>query len=247
MRKRTLVVLVAMMANVAHAQPLDDAAFAIDEAEFERALELLARAEEGPLDLAGLQRLLALRALALFGLRDDDALARALADYATIGPEALEGPPRLAQLYAEARLRATAPRLDVDARLEGDVAVVEARWDPPHPLSREVRVHARSEGAEWESGTGSLRLPRGEGGVEYFVEAIGPGGAVLSREGSRGSPRVLGRLDGVRETPNRQAARRRLRLGLGIGIAVAVVAAVVTVVVLTRPRGLELFGPVPER
>lgn len=247
-RKRTLIVLAALMANAAHAQPpLDEAALAIDEAEFEDALDLLRRAEEGPLDLPALRRLLSLRALALFGLRDDDALARALADYATVGPEALEGPPRLAQLYAEARMRVSPSRLDVDARFEGEVAIIAARWDPaPHALSREVRVHAQVGDRGWEVGEGALRLAREGDAVSYYVEALGPGGVVLSREGSRESPRVLGHLDGVREAPSRLPSRRPLRLGFGIGVAVAVVAAVVAAILVTRPRGLELVGPVPE-
>ena len=52
-----------------------------------------------------------------------------------------------------------------------------------------VRVYGRGVGNDWASGSRTLRIdPDGAESGEYYAEAVGPGGAVLVRQGSEISP-----------------------------------------------------------
>jgi hypothetical protein len=56
-------------------------------------------------------------------------------------------------------------------------------------LSEDVRVFGRGAGGEWASGSGTLRVaPEGAKRGEFYAEAVGPGGAILARDGQEASP-----------------------------------------------------------
>lgn len=173
---------------------LDQAKRRADRAQFTRALDLLAQAEASDdLQRDDVVELLQIRATVQFALRDTDELDSDLRRLASLDPSFVWGPrtpPALRRAWdgvldeIDDELEV---RVDVDhepgsvrirARVRGDV----------EGLVRATTIHGRAPGGEWlSSDSGELTVPSA-GGVEYYVEAVGPGQAVIAGEGTRDDP-----------------------------------------------------------
>jgi hypothetical protein len=178
-------------------EPLEDARRAYEDAEFQRALELLEDAEwNAALDRESLVLLLETRALAARALGDTALTRSTLQALASIDPQHAFGPevpPELVAAFTQerselrgpvrvvGRVEASVSGLRVVADVEGDVA----------GLVREVRVYGRADADAVRDAPGALDVPVPPGArVEWWAEALGAGGAVLARDGSRASPRT---------------------------------------------------------
>ena len=238
---RAVAILATLSPSVALAHPAVDAGrSAFENAEFVEALDAFARAEAADdLDRDALIALFATRAQVHLAMRNEEAMRADLARLATVDPSHAFGrraPPDLRRAFAE--IRAESPgaiRLAIDASARGDGVSVGATADnDPQGLVREVRVFGRARGASsWERAIDAPLFVSAGGQVEYYVEAVGPGGVVLAAIGSA-------------DAPERQSSRSRrivdsepadssasagsddtaLWVVLGIGIALAVSAAI---------------------
>ena len=208
MLRHLIVLVVASTALAAAPARADQAALEqarqlFWEARFEDALAAADRAEQGDdLTREDLIALYELRAQIERGQRDRDGMRAALERLAAVDPDHEFGraiPPDIVALFDELRADASAP-IAVDARAEprSDGAVVHATAaEDPLGLVREVRVHARQPGGEWQTGTSPLET--GSATVEYYAEAVGPGGAVIASAGTADAPRsasVAVQMDG---------------------------------------------------
>lgn len=178
--------------------PLDEARQAYEAAEFRRAIELLERVErDAAFDRDTYVRLLELRALSHRALAEDEATGRTLRVLASVEPAyrfGPEAPPDLVEDFEAIRAALPGPiAFDARATPSPAGATVEARVvrDPENVL-RALRVHARVDGGAWQSGNESLQVAAAPGArIEWYAEAVGPGGALLSTIGSAGAPRTL--------------------------------------------------------
>jgi hypothetical protein len=248
------------LGGVALAQsPLEDARERIDAAEFEQAVRVLDQLETGGvLTRDELVQLYLVRAEALLALgRSGAALDRDLDRLAALAPDlALSDRtrPELREGLAARRREQLSLSLSLEIEREAGAVRVRAtvRGDPGG-LVRGVRLHARAGAAsEWTSRSGdTLVLPAAAGDVEYWGEAVGPGGAILATAGSASSP-----LRGdsaaappaiVVETPASPGGgddATAIGVGIGIGAGVAVVIAIVLAVALTSSSTETQLGPV---
>jgi len=244
--------LVGASATARAASPeVDEAVARYEGADFEGALEALARAEAGQgLDRAELLRLLATRALVDFALGRSEALDRDLVMLASLEPEydlGRRAPPAVRQAFEAARGRvrgrlalrvdaAPAPGgLRVRAEVEGDAA----------GLVRATSISARRPGGPWRTaGGGTLDLAVTHGAVEAWAVARGPGGAPVATAGSAEAPLRLAAP--AAERPRRRPSgggNATLWIGIGVGAAVAAVATTVLVVVASGADEDTLVGP----
>lgn len=236
---------------------LDAGRAQLEQAEFEAALAALERAARSDdLRRADVVELFELRALAHVALADVSALDRDIAALASIAPDHRfppEAPPELQVMLdreAEAAGRlavvgasvGTAAGVRLDAEVENDEG----------GIVRAVRVHVR-EGERWrtlEPGTSVNASVR-----SYYVEAIGPGGAVVASHGSREVPLAV-ETEGAAavEWPDvfgNQGERDDdggeegpwLWVGIGAGVAVAL-GVVLLVVLLSGSEGTQPEAPV---
>lgn len=200
MLRGTLVLsfaLAVLAPGRASAHPLiDQARDAYDSARHARALELLDRAEDGnDLSREDLVELLTLRAMAHRGRRQMDLAEVDLFRLASLDPEHRFGRrvhPALRRLFATVLDRIPGPiHLEVGAEREGEVVTVRASInDDVAALAQGFRIHARSVGGPWQTSPhAELALSvMPDEAAEYFVEALGPGGAVIASEGTEAVP-----------------------------------------------------------
>lgn len=249
----------------AFAHPLvEQAAGEVERAEFERALATLARASEGEeLTRQDVIELLRTRAIARFALGRDGAMRRDLVQLAAVAPAMAlpeSVPPAVREAFDAARqARSSPPAMAARADTGRHGFVISAELtDAPPDLVREVRVSWRFADGSWSSEPGpQVRVPAPAGStIEYFAEAVGPGGAVLWREGDVSSPRrastaaLLGAVGagagaGAGAGSAQQEAPVWPWLALGAGVALAA-GAVVAILLLTADRGDDRtrFDPV---
>jgi hypothetical protein len=170
---------------------------AYDDADFARALAALDEVpDSGPLTLAELVQYLELRAFVGFATGDDARTQAALDQLASIDPDyALpsSAPPPVVETFARLRSERVALSMVTEARPEPGALHLQAavRGDPSRSVLR-VTLRARPEGGSWQTARGDtldLVLPDG-GTMEYYAEALGLGGAVLSSAGSAAEPRT---------------------------------------------------------
>ncbi len=208
------------------------------EADFDGALEAFARAERGPLDRAELVSLLEGRAQVEFAAGDQGELDATLAALASLAPAhrlAPESPPELVERFGAARRRSgRGLSVDVDAAREGGVLrVVATVQGDIAGLARRVRVVARIGGLERAAIDEPLELDVSEtDSVEYWVEVLGPGRAVVAGLGDAGRPEVSRGVGAADDAT-------WLWVGLGVGGGVVLVGAIlVGVFVGTQPPPL---------
>lgn len=227
-------------ATVARAQ-LEEAQTQYEEASFEAALEALERAWQGDdLDQDDLIAVLRLRALVHLGLGDLDAVREDVRLLLSLQPDLQLDESLPPEVHAAAedlraevgqgiRVRSIVEPTDtgvwIDAEVEG----------APAELLRGVRVSGRAGEEAWRSTQEpplEVTVPGG-GTVTYHAEALGPGGAVIAREGSAENP-LLWSATGEASTPEEAdggSSGAWLWAGVGAGAA-AVVGAVVAIVLL---------------
>lgn len=121
---------------------------------------------------------------------------------------------------------------------------------------RSTRLHSRTAGGAWEGGRDdSLVLPPHVLSVEWYAEAVGPGGVVVATTGDRETPGILRfeRASGDERAESRPTdprdrvtGRRKRWLWIGTGVALVAIGAVVTAVLLTsrsEASGGSIAGP----
>ena len=184
--------------EVALAHPtIDEGRRLYDEADFEGALSALARAEAAAeLSRGELASLYALRALVYRGMRQEQAMDSELRRLLFVDPDhSLDAaaPPevhqRLGVLHSDnpdpIRLEVLSDRSDSAVTIRANV------FNDELSLVRQVRVTARVQDDMWTSMPGPLEVPSNRAqSVEYYAQAVGPGGVVLASGGSAEDPLV---------------------------------------------------------
>jgi hypothetical protein len=225
----SLVVSVLLVAGTARAHPLvDEARASYENADFEGALDALSRAEASTeLVLADLEALYDLRILVHLGMGDDEAVEADLRRLLSIAPAHEFGdatPPEVLEQASQVRTELGGPIRVVARAAPGTAGVrieAEVRNDPSN-VTRSVRIGVRRGGGVWRVvADTSTDVASGEA-VEFYAEAVGPGGVVLATDGTRSGPRVW---DGGASS----GGVPWLWVGVGAG-AVALIAVVVVVV-----------------
>ena len=206
--RRALVVftLVGLWPGAASAQ-LDEGVRLYEDADFRGALEAFDRAIEEGLSREQLARLYLVRAQVRFALDDQAEMMRDAARLAAVDPQHQLGravPPQVREAFEEARELGAGLTLEAIAEPMPDGVRIGATVDgDPGDVVREVRIAGRPVGSrEWIVGTdGSLEVPSSGGAVEWYVEVIGEGGAVVRSEGRPDAPRAFGRSESVASEP----------------------------------------------
>lgn len=250
-----LVLLVCAVSSVSTARAQDalaEATAAFQRAAFAEAIEAYDRAAAGDgLDRDGVLALLEGRALARHAARDHAGAERDLAALLSLQPDATLGemaPPALQRAFARLQGEVAGTiALSVEASRVPDGFAVRTRvQNDVASLVRAVRVHWESEG-EWRRAEGrGVRVVAGST-LRFYVEAIGPGGAVLARHGSPDAPERAAAIEGGAspvEAPIEPASDdTALWVGVGVGAAVMVAVAVVLAVVLAPPDRTQPSAP----
>lgn len=165
-------------------------------AQFEQALTAFDEAE-GSHDLRrqDLARLYAYRAMVRFATGDRDQMEADLARLLAVEPNAqlpASAPPPVRKVFARlARLGVTAPRLvAAAAEIGGGLEVRASVQGGPAGLVHHVWVFARpGPGAKWVQGEDRVSVFAAPGVViDWYAEAVGPGGAVLVSQGTSTAP-----------------------------------------------------------
>lgn len=206
-----MLAVVALPAE-AWAHPiLDRARQRYYEADFAGALEQLARAERADdLTRTDALALLGLRALVHLGMENQQAFESDLARLVAIDPSHRfgdEAPPEAAEALDRARSSSPGPlavRVVVDPQASG-VSLAPDLQNDVGSMVREVRVHGRAAGeTRFERATDGVLVIQGDasGAVEYYAEAVGPGGAIIATAGSESSPLRWAPRDGSAVAPD---------------------------------------------
>lgn len=249
-----------LAAATAWAHPLlDSARERYEEADFAGALDTLARAEASSdlrrEDLVSLYRQRALVHFAMGSEVEMHADLRRLASLEPTTPMPPEIPPGVREAFDQARARLAGPiRVQVETESMAGGLRVQARVDGDTTgLVREVRTFGRTAGVSWRSRVGtSLDVPATRGtNVEFYVEAIGPGGAVIAHSGTRETPSsavvasaAIGGDDGATGVPVGGEDDSSTLWWVVGGSAVAVTAAVVVILLATSQESDQTqFGP----
>jgi tetratricopeptide (TPR) repeat protein len=232
------------------AHPLvDEARGHYEMAEFDAALATFARAEEADdLSVEDLAALFATRALVYLALDNRDAMNADLERLVSVAPDYdLDSrvPPDIRRGHAEMRARSPGPlrlRASPEPSAAGVTIEAHAERDAAN-LVREVRIRGRVAGAShWESAVDAPLLVPASGSdvVEYYVEAVGPGGAVLAESGRESAPlrASASARDGALVVPpgageSDDDEGGGAWLWIGLGGAAAVGAAVVAILLLS--------------
>ena len=193
-----LVIAFACLApGRAFAHPLiDEARAAYDRARYDRALELLEEAEQASdLTRDDLVELLLLSANAHRRQREMELVEVDLTRLASLDPERDLGRrvhPAIRRVFDRVTERVSRPvHVEATAEREGSrVEITAAVTDDIAALTQGFRLHGRAEGGTWEETNDSTLTVRAEPqlAVEYWVEAIGPGGAPIATHGSAAEP-----------------------------------------------------------
>lgn len=212
--------LLAMPAAASAQDGLSEARAAFDAAEFETALAQLDTLDASDaLSVDEVAAFLTLRAEVHFALGDAAAMEADLRALLALAPDARlpdTAPPELSEAAERARsealplptVRTEASPIAGGVRLRADIVADGAG------LARRARLHARSPGEAWREVEEELEVTGPS--VEYWAEALGPGGVVLAQEGSAAAPRRWGSATGGGELDP-------LVLGLSLGGAAAAV------------------------
>jgi hypothetical protein len=188
--------LVASPARAVDAE-LERASALLEGGDAAGALRVVAHVEaRTDLPASELLPLLILRARAHAALGDAAALsldARTLVAVAPSWQAAADAPEALRAAVDEARVAAPAPpSLEVDVYSAPGAARLVVDVEDPLGVVRGTRLASRLAGDDaWRTTVGHEVVVRGQTGerVEYFVEALGPGGVVVARVGSATAPR----------------------------------------------------------
>ena len=250
------VLSVSLVASEAHAQ-LDEGRRRLEHADFTRAVRAFDRAERGAhLTRDQLLSIYEGRAMARWAQGNERQAQHDLIALAEVDPHHAfppEAPPELGEAFADAaRDGGLSLQLSfVDA--PGSATLTVDTHHDDAGLVRALRTHVRvADGAWTESDSSTVRLDVAEhAAVEAWVEAIGPGGAVIATSGSEGAPIVHGggpiaelqpptpmpAPTSVFVEPSERHDDTPLWIGIGVGIAALVVAAVIICLVVGTSQG----------
>lgn len=247
---------------------LEDAVRLIGEANFEEALAALGEVEGADhLSRGEVVRLIVLRSLVHHALGNERDLDSNLTALASIEPDhtfASNVPPTVQSRFETLQRERDGPlELEVEARrIRGGFQIDARIQGDDSELIEETLIYARLPGGEWvptEGRTASIPV-RGEGAVEYYVDALGPGGAVLLSEGTENEPRLIGTPGGEEpvgdpsedptslnppiEDPEERVRRAWPWALLGTGIAAIIAGAIIAGVLVSRQnQGTQLDAP----
>ncbi len=218
-----------------------------EEADLERAHQALSRAEaSSELTLDELGRLYELRALLHRADGDELSTTEALRRLAFVQPEHAFGvgvPPELVLEFNEIRSSMSGGIelvTSVEATPTGVAIRAEATGDALS-LVREVRIYGSNGSQSWQNVPDApLEIAAVEGRIEYYAEAIGPGGVVLRRTSV--AEHLLSTTP-AEEPPSESGRRRGLWIGLGIGAGALVTAAIVVLAVTLGGGGEQVYQP----
>lgn len=254
-----LALYAALAPVTARAHPLvEDGVRFVQDAEFDAALAVFAAAEEATdLTAPELARLLAHRSLVHFALRQPELMRRDLAHLVAFAPDhplPEQVPPPVVRAQRQALEHRRAARVvAVVGTGPGSVHIAAEMAGAPDGLVRSVRVVAwdRGSGARLESDAGALRVPvERPGGVRYYVEALGAGGAVVAGLGSPERPRSARapthtRRADIDYSSTTEAGSIDPRWWIGGGVvAVTVISVIVAVVASSsNDEGTVVAGP----
>jgi hypothetical protein len=186
---------------VAAAHPLVDRGQRLfEEAEFQGALEAYSQAEQASdLTREDLVRLYQQRALVHHAMGNEAELENDVFRLATLEPRLQLGndvPPAVRQTFEAAKERVTdALRVVGNAEtMPGGVRVTARIENDLSALVQTIRVSTRVGDGEWRTAeAANVEVPAPAGArVQYYAEAIGPGGALVAWSGSRSDPRIAG-------------------------------------------------------
>jgi hypothetical protein len=226
----------------AFAHPLvDEAQAKYEEADFEGALDALTRAEAGDgLTRADLVAVYELRILVHLGIGEDEAVGTDLRRLISIAPghefsDAL--PPEVLRRASQVR-EELGGQIAVNVRASptttGVTLAAEVTRDPEN-LTREIRIVSRRGDDAWQTTRGDSLELSGDEEVEYYGEAVGPGGVVLATHGTESHPRTWGEGGG---SP-------WLWIGIGAGAAAVVALTIVIIAVATSGGGDQTSPTLP--
>ncbi|MFW5921041.1 MAG: hypothetical protein ACOCUS_04320, partial [Polyangiales bacterium] len=170
-----------------------------EDADFAGAVEALDVAEQAPeLTRDELVSLYGHRAVVRFALGEREAMRADMARLLAVDRDAelpASAPPPVREAWE--RVRAVPPeplRIEVDLDTSGETVHLSTRVQGrPSELVRQALLFARAaEGAAWVQGRdGEVRVrataARGES-VQWYAKALGPGGVVIARSGTRANP-----------------------------------------------------------
>jgi hypothetical protein len=230
----------------------------LQRAEFESAVQAFDRAEEANEGLTreDLVELYIHRAGAQLALQQGARMRADLRKLATLEPNHEFGPetrPEMVEAF-EALGGGSPIALGTDVSEDpGGVRVSGEVSNDGEELVRRVRVRARVGDGDWQEGEDALVLPAAVGGtLEYVVEAVGPGGAVLANEGTITSPatHALGGATGVGpdpEDPLDDDDDDDSNVGVIVGViaGVAAVALIVAIIAIAASSGNDQTMPDP--
>lgn len=230
------ILAIALAPAAAHAQ-LETARRHLENAEFERAIRAFDRAETSDgLYRADLVAVYEGRAMARWALGQEDDARRDLLALGTLEPDRelpAEAPPDLRRTFTEMPRQALAVELDWDDAPGRSTLHVRVENDDAG-LVREVRTHVRRGHQPWTTEASrdiDIDTEPGEG-IQVWVEAIGPGGAVVAGVGTALAPVVHGREPAVSaQVAGGSSDMTPIWLGVGIGAGVAAVVIIVLAVV----------------
>lgn len=230
-----LVALAVLGAPATASAQLDDGARLLAEADFERAERAYTRVlAERELSREDLVLAYEGRAFARWAQGDAGGARQDLLALASLDPERTlppEAPPPLVDAFAALPHAA----LGLDLEWEDDDGLAHLRVivrNDAADLVRAVRVHARRRGEAWTVGEEravTIRLERDQV-AEVWVEAVGPGGAIVARRGSALAPLEHGDVAGVRGTladPGAGPDPTPIWVGVGVGAGVLVAIAII--------------------
>lgn len=250
------VLCLSLSASAAHAQ-LDEGRRRLEQADFTRAVRAFDRAERGAhLTRDELLSIYEGRAMARWAQGNERQAQHDLIALAEVDPHHAfppEAPPELGEAFAEAaRDGGLSLQLSfVDA--PGSATLTVDTHHDDAGLVRALRTHVRvADGAWAESDSSTVRVEVAEhDAVEAWVEAIGPGGAVIATSGSESAPIVHGGgpiaeleppapapvATSVFVEPSEHHDDTPLWIGIGIGIGVLVLTAVIVGIVVGTSQG----------
>jgi hypothetical protein len=167
-----------------------------DDADFRGALESFSRAEAATdLTRGDLIELYVRRALVFHAMNRREDMEMDLFRLATLEPRFTlprAAPPAVRRAFQEVAARVSGPvRVEAEAsRVPGGIRIEGRVADDLAAIVQAIRVYGRVAGQPWRSSDrGTLEVPGPAGAtVEYYVEAIGPGGAAVASAGSASTP-----------------------------------------------------------
>ncbi len=251
MRRSLLLTAALVLTPVgASAHPLiDQGVEAYEEADFDKSLRYFDQAADGSeLTTADLMSLFEWRAIVRYALDNVAGMRADLTRLASMKPThrlGLDAPPKVRAAFDEVRAQMTdGIGLEVGARsLAGKLRIDASAMHDVMNLARGTRIHVQLPGEAWQSYKKSDLLVDLEGGGEvvYYVELLGPGGAVLVSKGTREAPRRI-----FVSSAGSDPKRMKMASYYLFGAAAAVGATALTFGVLAKKDFRELKNRCPD-